>query len=387
MRNAVGIFGLICGAVVVGLVARYGYRTTDVELDAWVVATFFGIIATAGLGGHVVAVRLWRTNRFASIAVGIVSGAALVVNLSNSLGAIAGRQEQATTERVAKNRDIRAAESEIARLTKLRSEMPAFVRTDAEAVAAAKHAADAVTIAKDRECGNGDPKQRGHFCRDKETAEAAAMQVWREASTARAETDRANKLEADAKVQRDELANLGPVVTVDVQGTALAKLFRLPDSEVEFAATAQQFGMAMIVELIIIMALVSWELLGRATSSVAPLPWAFAVEAVVEKLSLPPRPKLVATSAAPPAGSIPEIMATVLEPAAKTDRVELAECYAAYTAQCTTAGRRVVTPEQFVEPLQRVCNSLGIKTRVIGDKVFLVGVRLAAAMGDRGSIA
>jgi hypothetical protein len=48
-----------------------------------------------------------------------------------------------------------------------------------------------------------------------------------------------------------------------VQGSAIAKLFRLPDVEADYAATAQQFGIAVVVELIIVMCMIAWEVLGH----------------------------------------------------------------------------------------------------------------------------
>ena len=193
MRSAVGIFGVVCGLIVIGLVGRYGFKSTDIEADAWIMAFLFGAIAAGGLFGHAVAVRLWRSSQAASVAVGIVSAVALLLNLSNSLGAIAGRADTATMERVAKNRSIRAAEAELKRLTDLRTAMPAFVQTDADAVSAAKRAADAATTAKERECGAGDPKQRGRFCRDKEDAEKAATEALAQVSAAKAATDQGNQ--------------------------------------------------------------------------------------------------------------------------------------------------------------------------------------------------
>ena len=306
MRSAVGIFGVVCGLIVIGLVGRYGFKSTDIEADAWIMAFLFGAIAAGGLFGHAVAVRLWRTSQSASVAVGIVSAVALLLNLSNSLGAIAGRADTVTMERIAKNRSIRAAEAELKRLTDLRTAMPAFVQTDADAVSAAKRAADTATTAKERECGGGDPKQRGRFCRDKEDAEKVAADALAQASAAKATTDRATKLEADAQKQRDKLAELGPLVIVNVQGSAIAKLFRLPDEEADFAATAQQFGVAVVVELIIVMCMIAWEVLGHALP-IAARPEDVASNAAVASLevappatlALPPRPKLVAANNEP----------------------------------------------------------------------------------------
>ena len=380
MRSAVGIFGVVCGLIVIGLVGRYGFKSTDIEADAWIMAFLFGAIAAGGLFGHAVAVRLWRTSQAASIAVGIVSAVALLLNLSNSLGAIAGRADTATMERIAKNRSIRSAESELKRLTDLRTAIPAFLQTDADAISAAKRAADAATTAKERECGGGDPRQRGRYCRDKEDAEKAAADAL---TAAKAATDRATKLEADAQKQRDRLAELGPLVTVNVQGSAIAKLFRLPDEEADFAATAQQFGVAVVVELIIVMFMIAWEVLGHA-APLASRPEDVANKAAVASLevsppatlALPPSPKLVAVNNEPRAGSIPRIMTAALEPAAGK-RVELEEAFGAYAGACQSEGMRAVPPGLFVDPLRTFCKAAGIRIKDEGGHVYLMNVRLA----------
>ena len=286
-------------------------------------------------------------------------------------------------ERIAKNRSIRAAEAELKRLTDLRTAMPAFVQTDADAVSAAKRAADAATTAKERECGAGDPKQRGRFCRDKEDAEKAAAEALTQVSAAKAATDRATKLEADAQKQRDKLAELGPLVIVNVQGSAIAKLFRLPDEEADFAATAQQFGVAVVVELIIVMCMIAWEVLGHALP-IAARPEDVASNAAVASLevappamlALPSRPKLVAANNEPRAGSIPKIMTAALEPAAGK-RVELEEVFAAYADACQVEGKRAVPPGQFVDPLRKFCKAAGIRIKDEGGHVYLMNVRLA----------
>ena len=48
MRSAVGIFGVVCGLIAIGLVGRYGFKSTDIEADAWIVAFLFGAIAAGG---------------------------------------------------------------------------------------------------------------------------------------------------------------------------------------------------------------------------------------------------------------------------------------------------------------------------------------------------
>jgi hypothetical protein len=258
------------------------------------------------------------------------------------------------------------------------------VQTDADAVSAAKWAADAATTAKERECGGGDPRQRGRFCRDKEEAEKAAAEALTHASAAKAVTDRATKLEVDAQKQRDKLAELGPLVTVNVQGSAIAKLFRLPDEEADFAATAQQFGVAVVVELIIVMCMIAWEVLGhavpgatRSDDEASKVTAATSPDVASQQTpGFPPRPKLVAASNEPSAGSIPKIMTAALEPAAGK-RVELEEAFSAYVGACEAEGKRAVPPGHFVDPLRKFCTAARIRIKDEGGHVYLMDVRLA----------
>ena len=96
MRNALGAFGLVCGAIVVWTVGSYGYGSSDDPNVKWNMAFLFGAIACGGLFGHAVAARLWQVSRALSIIIGLICGIALVVNLSNSLGALAGRADKST---------------------------------------------------------------------------------------------------------------------------------------------------------------------------------------------------------------------------------------------------------------------------------------------------
>lgn len=426
MRNVVGGFGLLCGIIVIGLVGRYGFKTTDIDADAWIMAFLFAAIATGGLFGHAVAARLWRHNKAASAAMGAVSAVALMLNLSNSLGAIAGRADHATMERVGTNRAIRAAEEELKRLSTLLDKMPAFVRTDDAALSAAKSAADAAASARLAECGNGDPKQRGRFCREKEGAEKVAIDALSEATKAKAATDRANALESGAEIERKKLSNLGPIVTENVQGSAIAKLFRLPDKEADFVAMAQQFGIAVVVELIIVMCLIAWEVLGhahansmRATAArtsnaevsrekpidlgsadrietkprsappraqtAAPfartIPRSPAIREQPQnapaKLPPPSRPTLAIARQEPPAGPVPRIMTGALEPA-KGERLELGKAYSRYVAVCKAEARAAVTPNQFMDAMAKFCKQVGIKSKIENEKLYLIDIELSA---------
>ena len=266
MRSAVGIFGIVCGAVVVWTVACYGFNSADDPAARWNIAFLFAVIAAGGLFGHAVSVRLWPINWFCSGLVAVACGAALVINLSNSLGALAARNSRSAAESASKARAIKDDRTELARLQAALENLGTYAATDRAAVDAAQRAADAATTAKERECGGGDPRQRGRFCRDKEDAERLAADALTKATAAKAMTDRAMKLEADMRPIRERLRSVGPVQDANVQGTAIAKLFRLPDAEAEFAATVQQFSIAGVVEALIMLSMVSFELLGRNQS-------------------------------------------------------------------------------------------------------------------------
>jgi hypothetical protein len=191
-------------------------------------------------------------------------------------------------------------------------------------------------------------------------------------------------LETDAQKQREKLAELGPLVVVNVQGSAIAKLFRLPDEEADFAATAQQFGVAVVVELIIVMCMIAWEVLGHASPAAARSEEEVASRTEDTSPALAPsvippvpaRPKLVAASNDPPAGSIPKIMTAALEPATGK-RVELEEAFGAYAGACQAEGKRAVPPGQFVDPLKTFCKAAGIRIKEESGHVYLMGVRLA----------
>jgi hypothetical protein len=395
MRSLVGIFGLICGAVVIWTVAQYGYATADDPATRWNTAFLFGVIAAGGLFGHAVAVRTWPVSKLWSGLIVLACGAALVINLSNSLAALAGRDSRSAAESVSRARAIRNDQAELGRLQRAIDTLGTFNPTDQDAVEAAKRAADAATTAKERECGSGDPKQRGRFCRDKEEAERLATQALAKATADKALTDRAARIEADMVPIRERLRSAGPVPETNVQGSAIARLFRLPDSEARFAATLQQFSLAGVVEALIVLSLVSFELLapGRQPPRQAPSRLASLWEALrrkragarpvsdpVVRLPAAARPKLVASSAGDrPVGAIPKILTAALEPA-RHEHVEMADAYRRYVDGCTKEGKRPVSPEQFVEPLARFCRGAGIRTKSTrGGRVYLLDVRLVRA--------
>ena len=312
MRWMVGLFGLLCGAVVVWTVANYGYTTADDPAVRLNMAFLFGVIATAGLFGHAVSVRIWSISRVWSLLIGLACVGALLLNLSNSLGALANRSSKAVAEVASKTTALKDDRAELKRLQDRLDAVGKFEPTDTAAVDAAERAPRAATTAKERECGNGDPKQRGKFCREREDAERAANDMLSKATAAKAMTDRANKLEAEIQPIRERVHTAGPIAETNVQGNALAKLFRLPDSEAGFAAVLQNFLLAAIVEIIIVLCMVTFELLSPHRQS-RELQSEEGTPTKPLTAQRPIRPRLV--SSQPLALSVVDFGASSLEPA------------------------------------------------------------------------
>lgn len=106
----------------------------------------------------------------------------------------------------------------------------------------------------------------------------------------------------------------------------------------------------------------------------APPPVADATPAVEPELPVElDKPRLVASTPTKP-GS-PDLILDMIEPCESGGRLELAEVYALYAEACRDAGVPALTPERFVTPLQRLCRAHKIGSRVVRDKVYLLGVR------------
>jgi hypothetical protein len=232
--------------------------------------------------------------------------------------------------------------------------------------------------------------QRGNNCRDREADERAANDRLTKATADKAATNRASKLEADAQVQREKLASLGSVVTVNVQGLAIARLFRLPESDAEFAATAQRFGIAVVVELIIMMAIIAWEVLGHDTRALtqtetlvvealnpvaAPIAAPISAEPVPKKLPIPARPKL-AVSNKRPVGAVLDFLHDGVE-ITSGPRTEMSDAFIGYAAWCKASGHRAMDVAAFVHAIEKACKEFGIRKKEEGDLVYLLNVRLA----------
>ena len=392
MRVFARVFGVLCGAVVIAIAARYGFKTSDNDFDGYIWAFTYGAVTTGGLFGHALALRVWRHDRRIGLAAGIISGLALVISLSNSLGAMAGRGNEQQAERMRVADTVRDLRRGLERAETERKELK-FEAADEAAVNAASAKAAAASAAKEAEC-----QYRAQRCRDKETAEAAALAALETATKNKAATDRAAKLDADIAAFREKIERAGPVLEANSQGNALARLFNLPEANAATLSTYQNLAMALVIELLIVMSMVVSETLEhherRAPAveakpvAAAEIPAATPLQSPVEAalvaeslprheqpIAFPPpkKPRLIA-SQAKPVGSVPVILADILEPG--RGKVEIANLFAAYSDACEAQGKRPVPANEFPAELAALCEQIGVKIEGGSDGVFLLKVRI-----------
>ena len=210
MRGLFGCLAVLLGAVSVSLAARYGYKGADTTVDGLISAVVFGAIALCAFIFDAAAVRLWfMRHRLGAVVIGTISGAALVVTFTNSLGAIAGRADISQAERVRATTKIAADRAELTRLAHERDAITLSPVTE-EALAAARHVAAAAERIRMAECGIGDPRQRGQNCRARETEEQARQEVLGALLLDQAAATRASELDAAAAALRGRLAKAAP---------------------------------------------------------------------------------------------------------------------------------------------------------------------------------
>jgi hypothetical protein len=383
LRIGAGLFSLFGGVVIIIIDARYGYRTADNEVDGYTVGFLFGMIAAGGLFGHAVAVKLWsHGKRLAAIFLFLAATSAVVISLSNSLGAMAGRGDQTQAKRLqvaasarATNRSLDLAQKKLESLT--------FTPTNEETVKAFKVASEAATAAKDAEC----KFVRGKKCEARVADEQKALAALTEASKNKALTDSAAALDLEIAGYKKILDQTGAVLESNSQGSALARLFNLPDSTASLMSTWQNFLTGAIVNVLIAAAMVAYEGLspehnrkaavpeprGRREDAVALVP--VDGRAPEKPIAFPEaqKPRLIA-SRANPLGNVPTITAELLE--AGRGKVEIEDAFKAYALVCRDQGKRPVSPEMFAADIKKLCLTSGIRIEAKGDRFYLMKVRL-----------
>jgi hypothetical protein len=407
VRNAVGIFGSLAGAIVVALVARYGFATSDTRLDGAIAAFFFAVIAIGGIGGPAVAVHLFRSaqgwGRAWGVIAGVIAAVALLANLSNSLGAIAGRADRTLAERSSAKDARKDAREALISATKTRDALPAFTPATADDVAAARDAVTAAEKASKAECGDGDPKQRRLRCLAREGDERTKRDALATVLANKALSDRAAKLDADAAAAHRKLETAPPVANVNPMAETLARIFHV---QADDAATWQQVATVIVVELLIAFALIAFELLAserKGAPKAVPAPVAPAVEAYqslppiheappvelrasesVTPITLEPlhprRPRkpavaLIETGRAP--GDVAKFAVACLRPAAGGS-IAIPALYQPYSRWCEAHGFRAVSITKFEELFAQLCDLSGFTRSVVAGEARCLNLEIAA---------
>ena len=409
-RKACLIFGGVVGAFLVALVAYYGYISTDDTKAAVIVSVLFASLAFGALFGHGLCVLVWKRSRGWAV-VGILTlGAAAIVNISNSLDAVIGRSAK-TYSMLAVAKATRAnQEAEQKRLENRRTkiETQGYTTTSDEQAQAAKDAVAAAEKASKAECGEGG-FHRGKECKRLESVEAGKRTEQAKVLANRALTVEIATIGTRLDALAIELAK--PVGTTDAntaqQGgaVALVRLFRLPTTWADFLADWKMLALATLLDLLVILAFVFYEVLGwptredrkqakEAAKAPAPKPERQApviditpepergpaqVPTVPARVPMRSRPKLASTTKQP-RGPVLDFLHEGLEIVDGPTRTEMPDACIGYVAWCKAKSLRPVSPDEFFNEMTNLCLQFGIPIQEEAGCTYLANVRLVPQM-------
>ena len=413
MRKMLILFLALGALASIALCASYGWDLATETKDKATQAFIFGFVAGVTLALHALAVRLWSEGKKAAGAfAGCVGVLAFVMTAFTSLGGMATRSDKVIAERQGALENKADAKRQIEALEQERAGLR-YVRTTSATVAAAKRLADAATAAQKAECGNGDPRFRGKNCRQKETAEAAAISALAKAEADKAATDRAEEIDSALKVLRTGTAQPN-VAAADPMNALLSKIIGAWASVV---TAWQKAVFAVIYDLCLVALMIGIEAGGRtsrarhaegeaighpvthkpdtrALQQLAPPldARAIAVEAVTveaapdagpaapepaeaaRRLTQRPRPRLAA-STKQPVGAPLDFLHSGLD-IMDNARTEMTDLFFGYVGWCKGAGLRAMSPGPFAVELERICREVGIRVEQEGAMVFVYCVQV-----------
>ena len=392
MRLLFGCLAVFLGAVSIALAARYGYKGADTIIDGVISAVVFGSIALCAFIFDAAAVRLWfMRHHVGAIVIGVIAAAALVVTFTNSLGAIAARGDTTQAERRKAKTDSAADLADLKRIARERDAM-VFTPVTAEVVKAAQEAVRSAEEIRQRECGAGDPRQRGPNCRQRETEEQAKRDALAAVLANKALTDRATKLDQDAETVR---AKLGKAPLVE-KPNPLGETLELLLGAAAAALTAwQQAVVAAVFELCLVGVMVIYELLGqdaggRATAQdkADPADRQPDREPIPAQAVAKPSASSTGRSRPKPAPALASVKAFIGERVspAEGERVEMKALVQEYRAWCAGKGSGPVDLESFLEEVEKVCRKVGIEIVNDAQRVFCLNVRIDATESANASL-
>jgi hypothetical protein len=399
MRVLFGCIAVVLGAISITLAARYGFKGADTLVDGTIAAVMFGAIALCAFLFDGAAVRLWlHGHRLGAVVIGLIATLALVVTFTNSLGAIAARGDATLAERTKAVDTRKEDKAELARLSAERTAM-AFTPATAEAVSAAKEAVKSAERAREAECGDGDPKQRGKVCQSREVAEEAARTKLSTAVASKDATDRAAKLDADIAILRKRLDGGQAVADANPLGAVLGIMLGVGTATV---TAWQQAVMAAVFELCLVGMMIAFELLGEgeapagrsashraekadiATAARADVvepvrtPDATIIEPEPCRTALPP-PRKPRAKTPPKSNTVKTFLRDHLFPAEDGERLDIMALVRSYRAWCAEKGFTPADLDSILDQTEQLCRKIDVKIEP-GDnqRVYVHGVKIEA---------
>jgi hypothetical protein len=373
VREGVGIFGLVAGAIILALVGRYGIAVSDDPIDGAITAFLFVVIAIGAIGGPAVALHLFRTSsgwsRLWGVAAAVIAVTALVANLSNSLGAISGRADKRFSERAHIVQARKDDRGELERLVRERATVPVFAVTAEAAIEAAHAAVSAAEASRLAECD-----RRGQRCRDREGDEAARRTELVAVLRDKATSDRAGKLDAAIASLSAKLGTAPPVNRIDPLADTLGQLLQLAP---ETAATGQQIITVVVAELLIAFALIFYELRSQSPPPI-PAP-VVATQHATEPKRASPQTRTKPKHQLPevPVGDVAKFAVANLRPAAGSS-IPIGALYDPYAKWCESRSFQPVSRSRFEALFAELCDQSGFTRSSEGGTVRCLDLEIAA---------
>jgi hypothetical protein len=376
----------------IGFVARYAYVTSDTPTDGAATAFLFGMVATGAFAGPAIAVAVKnRGRKTAALVWWALAMLAIIANWTHTLGAIAQRGAGIEARGAKITADTEADRKTLARLERELGALK-FAATSAEAVAAAKSAAELAEHNRKAECGPNN-ETRGERCRARELEEQAKRDALAKAVSDKAATDRATQLAAEAAELRRSLAAAPVTPSTNALSSALGRMLAIPAMT---AATIQQGFVSAIVELLIAAVLALPELL-RSKGPVGAIERRQAEDLVADDLTpaaevLAPVPQQNDTLRRPSRAiakrdAVQEPLDDAIDPkpviaflaehvlVARGSRADWGDIYSGFREWQAQLGHDAWPATQFGAVLRHICDQANIRVRRQGDRVFCLDRR------------
>lgn len=394
MRALFGCLAVFLGTASISLAARYGYKGADTVIDGSISALVFGSVACCAFLFDAAAVRLWfMGRRLGAMIVGLIAAAAFVVTVTNSLGAMAGRDDVTQAERVRAKAEAAADRAKLMRLEGERARL-VFTPANQEDVQAAREAVMAAERMQAAECN-----KRGPRCHDRETEEQAKREALGLALANKALTAQAAKLDDEAAALRIQLAKAQPVQNANPLGAALEQII---GSTAAVLTAWQKAVVATVFDLCLLGVMVVYELLGhdrgrqpiRTWSPSSWHWWRISPAISVHTSHAEPLPEidverhvpaLPAPASRKPRGSVKAFIHDRVSPA-DGERVEVKALLKAYRVWCSSRGVQPVALAAFLEDIDAVCRKIGIEITNEADRVFCLGLKIEEPQDGTGRI-